>query len=286
MTLLASVIWAVLELWLFLFPVYWFGFSSVDSYFFLSSGSGQPSVVPVGWVVVGVSFVCTFILADIGAAFKALMLSEVVTFVASLVILIFFPVGGLSLSTANFVDFFGLLAVFFFIAGVTGAAFGSLLGSYVNDIPGERIVRLNRHASFSLVLILVLAVSLSLLGVQSAIAAEVGLTNTVILADQTLTWNAGAQRVWANFTGGYGRGWLDVTWNSNTTLAFHYLISPASNNDEYVARPYCSPGLGCQGNSYVLLDNLPRAAAAWFQIENCPMSGCPSGGLYYKIQYR
>lgn len=286
-TIFAAFIWGVIGFVLVVFPIYAFGSSSATGYFFVGQTS-TPLSIPSGWFLLGMAFVCSFVLADAGEAIKALVISEIITLVALDSTLTLYPPPGIFPSTADSALFFGLLGIFLFVAGMTGSVLGSLTGSFVKDVPGEWVVKLrrrliafDRHAIVSLGLILVLAVSLSLLGIESAIAAERGMTNLVTVADVgTSSWSIGAQRVWANFTGGYGRGGLYVTWNSYANMTFHYLISDSS---ELTARPVCDQS--CWGRYYFSLDNLPRASTAWFQVESCPTSGCPSTSFGYEIQY-
>jgi len=289
-TIIVGLIWGLLELVLVIFPLYLFGTSSVAGYFFPGYEAGPSPVVPVGWFALAISFVCAFALADVGGAVKALVLSETLAFAMSPLIWTAFPGSAVFSSPDAIAGFFGLLAVFFFLVAMAGTVCGSLVGDWFWEEPGEFRFALRRHGVISLALILVLAVGLSLLGVESAVAAQAQsdarislLKDPVLVANQTLSWNVGTQIVWANFTENYGRGELVISWTSNPDVSLHYLVSTTPRYEEIFGSYSCAAT--CIGFTGILITGLNARATAWFQVDNCPVSGCPSGMVRYLITY-
>jgi hypothetical protein len=289
-SLIAGIIWGLFGAAVVILPLYFYGATSAASYFFPGYVSSTTPIVPVGWLVVAVSLVSTFALADTSQAIKALVLSEIIAFTVSPLIFLSFPDGAASLSSSESAGLFGLLAVFFFLFGMAGSVVGSLLGAWVQEEPGESIVSLNRHRVYSLALILILLVGFSVLGLQLSAAAQAQsdvrasiLKGPLVVVNQTLTWNAGTQTVWGNFTGDYGRGEIVFRWVSSVDLSLHYLVS-AGPYQEDIFGPY-SCGSACIGTDGILISRMQGQATVWFQLGNCPGSGCPSGSVQYLVTY-
>lgn len=289
-TIIVGLIWGLLQIVLVIFPLYLFGTSSVAGYFFPGYEAGPSSFVPVGWLAMAISFVFAFLLADVVGAVKALVLAETLAFAVSPLVWIAYPASVVFSSVNASAGFFGLLAVFSFLVAMAGTVVGSLVGDWFWEQPGEFRFTLRRHGVISLALILALVVGLSLVGVESAVAAQAQsdarvsiLKDPALVANQTSSWNAGTQIVWANFTENYGRGELVISWTSSADVSLHYLVSTAPLHEEIFGSTSCSAT--CVGFTGILINGLNPRATAWFQVDNCPVSGCPSGWVRYIITY-
>jgi hypothetical protein len=303
-----GTVWGVIDVILLVAPLYLYGTSLSNSggraslvssprFLFTGYTFGPLPVFPVGWFAIAVSFVLAFALADVRRAVKALVVSEILSFAISPLILISFPTALTSLSPDGIIAFFAFEAVIFFLLGMAGAVFGSFLGSLIEEEPGSFTLSLSRHRTFLLAGILILIVMVSFAAMQSWVIVQVqnaaaanSLKGPFQVANKTLNWNAGTQDVWANFTtynwNYVGNGVIQIEWNSTANVSFHALLSSLTSQLEVTMRSSnCGSAVFC-GGSYVTVDHILRQPTiAWFHQDACPSSGCPSGQVHYVVNW-